>query len=240
MSAPNHDIFNNEEYYHGLNYHDHNQWVCVEAGSSSRPPVYNADNCSCADLGGYTNGMTQAASPSATPPQGCQFESHGTTFYQPPPHSYASSTASVPCPEGVEREDPDLALTHTFLPLGPDAGLNEKSHRRSASFKSDMSYQMRRFLVDQARDQPRRSASPPAQDKFLPQDLHIQSSKKIKDKKRSKPSYQSLESYGSDDQGFMGFGVDPTAYTGNWIDDDRLGYGFSSTLSGMTDELNGE
>jgi hypothetical protein len=113
-------------------------------------------------------------------------------------------------------------------------------HRRSASFHSDISYQMRRHLTEQQKNVPRRSASPPALDKFLPQDLYIQSSKrKNKDKKRSKPSYQSFESYSSDDQGFVGFGAEPTAYTGNWIEDDRL-FGYSSTLSGMTDELNGE
>lgn len=241
MSAPDHNIFGHEEYHNS--HHDLDQWVYVEADSSRRPPVYNADNCSHADLSGYTNGVTQ---PAASPQQGYHFENHAKPWHQPPPHSYASSTASVPCPEGVEREDPNLAVAHTFLPLGPDTGLNEIPHRRSASFHSDMSYQMRRFLVDQQKDQPRRSASPPAQDKFLPQDIYIQSSKKkIKDKKRSKPSYQSFTSYSSEDQGFVGWGVEPTAYTGEWVEDERFGYcrdgfGYSSTLSGMTDELNGE
>lgn len=138
-----------------------------------------------------------------------------------------------------------MAVANNFLPLGPDTGLNEISHRRSASFHSDMSYQMRRFLVEQIKDQPGRTSSPP-KDKFLPQETYIQSSKKkIKDKKRSKPSYQSFTSYSSEEQCFVGWGVEPTAYTGEWVDDQRFGYcrdgfGYSSTLSGMTDELNGE
>ena len=238
MSAPDHSA-NDNEYNHNPIDHDHNQWVYVEADSSRRPPVYNADNCSCADLASYAHGLSQVPQPAASPPQGCQFEKQGNTYYQPPPHSYASSTATVACPEGVEREDPDLAITNTFLPLGPDNGLNEIPHRRTASFHSDMSYQMRRFLVDQQRDEPRRSVSPPTQDRFLPQDLYIQSSKKARDKKRSKPSYQSFESSTCDDQGYVDLGLDPTAFTGEWIDHERLGYGFSSTLSGMTDELNG-
>ncbi|KAG0649969.1 hypothetical protein D0Z07_3777 [Hyphodiscus hymeniophilus] len=239
MSAPDHNIFHNEEYYHGLSYHDHNQWVHVEADSSRRPPVYNPDNRSCADMAGYSDGQSQVPQAAASP-QGCQFENNGNAYYQPPPQSYASSTTSVPCPEGVEREDPDLAVTNTFLPLGPETGLNEVSHRRSASFHSDMPFQLRRYLKDQQNKQPRPSVSPPAQDNFLPQGLHIQSTKMAKDKKKAKPSDQSLDSYSSEDHVFIGCGADPTAYAGNWVEDERLAFGYSSTLSGMTDELNGD
>jgi hypothetical protein len=242
MAAPGHNIFNNEEYQH-----DPSQWVLVEADSSSRPPHYNPDNCSSAALGDYSNGLTQVPHPAASPTPSYQYEKNGNAYYQSP-QSYASSTASVPCPEGVEREDPNLALTYHYLPLVPDTGLNEAQHRRSASIHSDMSYQMSRFLLDQQRNQPRQSISPPTQNKFLPQDIYIQSQspkKAKKDKKRGKLSYQSFESSNSEDQDFVGWGVDPTVHTGEWIEDGRLGYyrdgyGYSLSLSGMTDELNGE
>lgn len=100
---------------------------------------------------------------------------------------------------------------------------------------------MRRFLVEQ---QPG-TVEVPVQSKYLPQDLHIVSARKKakhRDKQRSKTSYQSFTSYSSEEQVFIGFGADPTAYTGEWVIDDRFehcrnGFGYSSTLSG---DLDGE
>jgi len=243
MAAPdhnNHNLFDNE------GYHDLDQWVCstcLKTVSSSRPPVYNADNCSCADLGGYTNGTTQVPQPAASPGQGFSYEHNDAAYY--PPQSYPSSTTTVPCPEGIEREDPNLHIGAQFLPLGPDLGHNEPQHRRSASVHSDMSYQMRRFLVDQRDNQPRQDVSPPSKANFLPQDIWIQSQTKMpkKDKKRSKPSYQSFDSSSvSEEYGFV-VGADAMAHVGEWVEE-RIrfgdGYGYEMTLSGMTDELNGE
>ena len=242
MAAPDHNILDNEGYY------DLDQWTtlcgtCLKAVSSSRPPVYNADNCSCADLGDYTNGLTQVPQPAASPGQRFRFEHNDAAYY--PPQSYASSTASVPCPEGVEREDPGLYVVSHYLPVAPDLGLNEVQHRRSASVHSDMSYQMRRFLVDQRDNQPRQDLSPPTKSNFLPQDIYIQSqtAKKKKDRKgRSKPSYQSFESSGSEEYAFV-VGSDAMAHVGEWVEE-RIrfgdGRGYDMTLSGMTDELNGE
>lgn len=245
MAASHHNIFHNE----GYNYDLDQPWVCgtcLKTVSSSRPPVYNADNCSCADLGGYTNGLTQVPQPATSPAQGYQYEANGVKYYQPP-QSYASSTASVPCPEGVEREDPNLRVTSTYLPLGPDTGLNEVQHRRSASFHSDMSFQMRRFLIDQEKHQPHRSVSPPAETNFLKQDIYIlsQNPKKNKTMKRRNPSYQSFTSTSSEEYAFVVGGGDATAHVGKWIDEDRFsysrdGYGYPSSMSGMTDESNGE
>ena len=227
---------------------DLEQWTrlcgtCLRAVSPSRPPVYNADNCSCADLGGYINGSTKVPQPAASPGQGFRYEHSDAAYY--PPQSYASSTASVPCPEGVEREDPNLHVDSHYLPVAPDLGLNEVQHRRSASTHSDMSYQMRRFLVDQGNNQPAYGNESPGKTNFLPQDIYIQSqsAKKKRDREgRSKPSYQSFESSSSEEYGFV-VGSDAMAHVGEWVVDERVrfgdGCGYDLTLSGMTDELSG-
>jgi hypothetical protein len=242
MSAPDHNVFDNEGYY------DLGQWTdlcgtCLKTVSSSRPPVYNPDNCSCADLGSFTHGTTQVPQPAASPGQGFQYKHNDAAYY--PPQSYASSTASVPCPEGVEREDPNLHIDNNhYLPVAPEMGLNEVQHRRTASVHSDMSYQMRRFLVDQRDNQPRQDISPQTKGNFLPQDTYIQSqaTKKPKKDRKSKPSYQSFGSSVSEEYGFV-FGADAMAHVGEWVDE-RIrfgdGRGYEMSLSGMTDELNGE
>ena len=240
MSAPDfNEVFDNEGHY------DLDQWTCstcFKTVSFARPPVYNPDNCSCADLGRFTNGTTQAPQPSASPGQGFRYEHNDAAYY--PPESYASSTASISNPEGIERELPDLRVGNNYLPLGPELGHNEPQHRRSASIHSDMSYQMRRFLVDQRDNQPRQDVSPPTKANFLPQDVWIQSQTKKPKKggKRSKPSYQSFgTSSSSEEFGFV-VGADAMAHVGEWVEERiRLGdgYGYEMTLSGMTDELNG-
>lgn len=85
----------------------------------------------------------------------------------------------------------DLHVSNTYLPLGPDMGLNEVQHRRSASFESDMSYQMRRFLVEDGYHQTEHENGGNAN--FLQQDVKIgygcTTSKKVN--KGSKPSWVS-------------------------------------------------
>lgn len=245
MAAPRHNIFDNNHHHYDLD-----RWdcpICFKTISSSRPPVYNADNCSCADLGNFTNGLNQAAQPASYSPQGHQYESNAAKYCQTA-QSYASSAISVPCPEGPEREDPNLHITNTYLPLGPDIGLNEAQHQRSASIHANMSYQMRRFLVDQKESLPCYTAETPSETRFLPQDIYIQSrgSKKTtkKERKRSESGYPSFQGPSSEEQGFISIGVDPTAYVGDWADEGGIkysadGYGYPLTMSGMT-EFSGE
>ena len=147
MAAPDHNIFDNNRHHYDLDHWDCP--ICFKTISSSRPPVYNADNCSCASLGNFTNGRTRAAQLSSYSPQGHQYENNTAKYYQTPQSYASSSPISVPCPEGPEHEDPNLHITNTYLPLRPDIGLNEAQHQRSASIRSNMSYQLLRFLVDQ-------------------------------------------------------------------------------------------
>jgi hypothetical protein len=104
-----------------------------------------------------------------------------------------------------------------------------------------MSYQMRRFLVDERGNQPRQDVSPPTKNNFLPQDLWIRSQtrKAKKGKPRSKPSYQSLGISGSEEYGFL-VGADAMAHVGEWIKGSiryEDGYRHKMTLSEMTDQL---
>jgi hypothetical protein len=127
-----------------------------------------------------------------------------------PPLLSASST------EGPEREDPITHTTSNVLPLGPVAGLNETRHRHSGSFHSDMSYQMRRFLVEQEEAQypaPYATENDHAESRFLPQDLYEAPGKKRKGKLR----YRSA-STSSGDASFLSWDVGRVPGIVAWID----------------------
>jgi hypothetical protein len=184
----------------------------------SRPPVFNADNCSCAEVAAHSRGCQHLSQSSFYEQPRFHYENTLPVYHQQP-QSYASSSISVPSPEGPEREDPNKPPTNNFLPLGPEAGLNETQHRRSASFHSDLSYQMRRFLVEQEEHQhpaPYATERAPAESGFLPQDIYIQSQAPGKGKK-GKLSYMSA-STSSGDASFFSWNVDPVTGSGAWVD----------------------
>jgi hypothetical protein len=128
-----------------------------------------------------------------------------TYYHNQSPQSYASSNLSGPWPEGPEREDPNAHFTGGYLPLGPSIGLNEAQYRRTASFNSNLSFPMLRFLGerDLCYDTTEQA---PTNSRFLSQDLHIQShtSNKVqRGTKRSKKSHMSMQSSGSNDASFV-------------------------------------
>jgi len=213
--AEHHDHDTNDAHYQNENLE---QWQlpceqCIRTFSSSRPPVFNADNCSCAEVASHTRGG-QHLSQSPFYEQPTYHYENTLPVYHQQPQSYASSSISVPSPDGPEREDPN-----NFLPLGPEAGLNETQHRRLASFHSDMSYQMRRFLVEQEEHQhpaPYATEHGPTETRFLPQDIYIQSQAPAKGKK-SKLSCMSA-SISSGDASLFSWDVDPVTGIGAWID----------------------
>ncbi|KUJ20533.1 uncharacterized protein LY89DRAFT_445989 [Mollisia scopiformis] len=138
MAIPDHNNTDSTHHYE----ESIDQWICSQCFktvSPTRPPVFNPENCSCVEAGG--GGPVSQPRTEEQPLYG-----YDNTMNQP---SYASSVVSFTGPEGPERENPNMQITNNYLPLGPDTGLNETQHRRSASFESDMSYQMRRFLVEE-------------------------------------------------------------------------------------------
>jgi hypothetical protein len=214
---------------------------CIRTLSSSRPPVFNADNCSCAEVASHTRGGPHISqSPRYERPM-YHYENTLPIYHQQP-QSYASSSISVPSPEGPEREDPNAQSTNNFLPLGPEAGLNETQHRRSASFHSDMSYQMHRFLVEQEECQnppPYATEHGPTETRFLRQDIHIQSPAPDTGKK-GKLSYMSTSTSSSYASSFS-WEVDPITGIGAWTDAEGnlyVGDSYPLALSGefMYDE----
>jgi len=135
-----------------------------------------------------------------------------------------------------------MNISNDFLPLGPDAGLNEAQHRRTSSANTDMSYQMRRFLVEQDYHQPVYTRTPaPSPTRFLSQETHIlsQSPPKLeKARKRSKHSKKSLQSSGSGDLSYIGFGADPGTAIGAWASEgDEVAWEnqYAMTLSGFSE-----
>jgi len=239
MAGPdyyNYNHFDKEGYY------DHETWTpicrtCLRAISSSRPPVYNADNCSCEDFNG-----TQVPQPAASPGQGFQYQPNDAVFRRP--NTYASSTASAPGQEGLEKEAPNLQVGNSYLPIAPEMGLNEPQHRRSASMYSNRSFQLERFLADLRKNQPRQDISIENSSTFLSQMLHIRSQaaeKKAKHRKRSERSYHSLGTSSSEEYGFV-IGADDlarVAHAGDWADERIRDTGYEMELSISTDDYDG-
>ncbi len=235
--------------HHDMDHNDHlydpiDQWACpncYKAISASRPPTFNAENCSCVEVGTHSNDTGEHFSQPMVREQPMYHYDTTTQFHTQRPQSYASSSLSGPCPEGPEREDPNMHLTTVYLPLGPETGLNEAQHRRTASFHSDMSYPMQRFLGEQDYFQPYGTEHAATNSKFLPQDIYIQSqaSKKVnRGTKRSKQSYMSAQSSGSAEASFVSWGLDPVTEAGAWAGEGknkRPGDGYAMVLSGLTD-----
>jgi len=203
---------------------------CFRTISSARPPVFNPDNCGCAETGTFVYGNHE---PSLSSPYEVGTYQYEAAVYGEPPPSSTSSAEPVPCPEGPERAEPDLPIENTFLPLGPEVGHNELQHRRSASFHSDISYQMRQFLSEGSSYSPVKLTETPA--RFISQDVHIQC-QSVKNKKKQKPSWHS-EGSRSEDEIFFSGEIDPTIAVGSQFDQSGYEYfenGYPMTMSGIS------
>jgi len=231
-----HDIDHND-----LPFENIDQWsciICYKPVSASRPPSFNPENCSCVEVGTHAKGAGEYSQPMIREQPMYHYEAT-THYHTQHPQSYASSSLSVPCPEGPEREDPNMHITNGYLPLGPPTGLNELQHQRTASIHSDMSYPMQRFLGELDHFQPYGTEHAPTNGTFLSQDLYIQSSKKVnKGTKRSKQSYMSVQSSSSAEASFVSWGLDPLTAAGAWAGEggnQRPGDGYAMVLSGFTE-----
>ncbi|KAE9376971.1 hypothetical protein N431DRAFT_368469 [Stipitochalara longipes BDJ] len=237
MAHKNHDHDNNDQAYEEIDQWELACFQCHKPISADRPPNYNCENCSSVEVGTHAN-----ANYVSYPMIRERTMYYGQTHYHnQSPQSYASSNLSGPCPEGPEREDPNTPFTASYLPLGPPIGLNETQHQRTASFNSDLSFPMLRFLRE--RDYPEHYSTEhiTTEGRFLSQDLHIQSqaSKKVHNSaKRSKQSYMSMQSSGSHETGFSWGLLDPVTAVGAWDRDGANGHprdGYALALSGLTE-----
>jgi hypothetical protein len=113
--------------------------------SSTRPPVYNPDNCSCVEASIHSR---DAGNQYAQTEQNIYHYDNTTALFEKRPVTYASSSlsANFQGPEGPERELPDMQLDK-FLAVAPEPGLGEARHRRT-SFRSEMSFQMHRYMEE--------------------------------------------------------------------------------------------
>lgn len=222
MPNAGHDIYDECDGQWELTCHQ-----CFKTISPTRPPVFNPDNCSCAETGTFANGDNR---PVIDQQNTYQYES---VAYHP--QSSTASSISDTCPEGPEHDEPRLTSGNTYLPLAPDTGLNEPQHRRSSSSHYDMSYQMRRFLVDQDSIRPQPSIEVvESETRFLSQDMYIQSQRSKKQRRRSKLSYQSVSSV-SGEANFSSGGSDLMVGVGTWDDVGRNENAYPMTISGLTD-----
>ncbi|KAG4442749.1 hypothetical protein IFR05_001766 [Cadophora sp. M221] len=215
--------------------------VCFKKMSASRPPIFNADNCSCDEVANFHIGNNRYYSEPAIYEHPLYNPGVAAPVYNQA-QSVASSSASVPCPEGPERENPNLPVGNSYLPLAAAPGLNETQHQRAASFHSDMSYPLQRFLGEMKThpgvyetehiDHDRASNS-----NFLSQEIHLQSSRKVKrGSPHSKLSWMSGSSR-SGDASVSSWGMDALTGAGGWAN--NSGYAntgaYAMALSGTTD-----
>ena len=137
--------FDDCQFYEGMD-----QWSCFQCHktiSSTRPPTFNPDNCSCAEVGSHST--AEYTSQPMIREQPAYHYDKVTQYHTQRAQSYASSSVSGRGPEGPEREDPNARhLTNEYLPLVAPEGLNEMIVQRAASFYSDLSYPMQKFLFE--------------------------------------------------------------------------------------------
>lgn len=211
---------------------------CCKTLSASRPPTYNADNCSCEEVASRTvgDGSPHAQTPMQREPA---YHYNDTThLYSNQALSCASSSATVPCPEGPEHKKINLPVNNNYLPLAssPDLDLNHVQHQRAASFHSALSYPMVRFLRDpEVRQLVYGTEHINTSDsRFLSQEPHMQSSKRAhKGSPWSKPSHGSSESSPSRQESFMSWGIDPATGAGGWVADNGSQYVFQGDACPM-------
>ncbi|RDL41981.1 uncharacterized protein BP5553_01960 [Venustampulla echinocandica] len=243
-----------------LGYGEDAQFICPRCFhmSTSRPTVVNGDNCGCVEAammgnggGGDGDGGGGGGGQEAQVERQRYAAGAPSPGYHYSPLSYPSSSGSVPCPEGPENAEPNINVTDNtdntanyYLPLVPPVGLNEAEHRHTFYFNANMSYQLRRFILDEECYDvpPSTSPSPPGRggNGFLPQDPFIQSQTSLmvaESSKRSKQSKKSMKSSRSGDMGYIGYGADPTSMVGSWDAEGGEGYydgeGYPMTMSGI-------
>jgi hypothetical protein len=123
--------------------------------------------------------------------------------------------------------------------LGPSIGLNEAQHQRIASFRSDISYPMLRFLGQHDTHSTYATQHVPVQDEFLTQDLHIKSETSMRVLKSSrKKSRESMQSFESAETSCISWVNDPLTKAGAWVSDggnEKPGEGYALALSGLED-----
>jgi hypothetical protein len=209
------------------------QWQCVQCRSTipaNQPPVSNAENCSCVEVGTDADGAGEGPS---QPPLIEQ-----PTYSFKSPESFTSSVISVKCnhPDGSES---DLVFENHKTRLN-------QSHHRQTSFQENMSFQMRRFLSEGAYPETSSPIGNTSESVF--RNTYIQSQQSPEKKRPRSPSIvsrRSMQSCGSahsmmsmrySEVAACGWGTDATAGVGTWYDDGDvtdLEHCFSSRLAGF-------
>jgi len=218
------------------------EWTWLESygkTTAARPPVFNDANRSCAEAAQHTSGIEQLHDPILEDQPTFAYDNTRRLYNHL--RSRSSSESSGYGPEGPEISEPDLHVASFYLPLAPQPGLGEAQHRRTASFESNMSYQMRQYLATtDSQDTFYATEHVEPGNHFLSQTTAVQpsSSKKVnKNSWRSKPSYITDS---SGDASFVSWAIDPVTGNGAWMDEDGNNYGsgtYPMTLSGATGSL---
>jgi len=99
-----------------------NTQKCVQCHSTippNQPPVFNTENCSCVE-DGAGEGVSQP--PLIEQPTYFFETANNRHPYAQQPRSGPSPPLSVTCPEGPEREYPQIQALSSYLPLRPSPG----------------------------------------------------------------------------------------------------------------------
>ncbi|TAQ88534.1 hypothetical protein B7494_g3124 [Chlorociboria aeruginascens] len=238
MTSPDHT----PEYIHRT--HDaSDQWTltcleCFKPVTATRPPIFNPENCSCVEDRSFTNGE-----PSYTPRTLPDYETtihdqDSSLALQYRPESYASSAASVRCPEGPESAQPNMSLMNTSgygayaqaaPSVAPAPSSNALQHHHLSSVDADRSYTLRRFLGA-------------GHGPFLTHEVHVRSqggsmraTKGSKGSKFSGGSRGSVGSIGSAEMHKSVGKIETIREMGAWAKEDGASGQYAMAMSGLSD-----
>lgn len=233
------DIPNHNHNYNDLDLEHEDSidpWLCSQCFktvSSSRPPVFNPENCSCVEIanGGPPSPRGEIEQPLY------HYDNTGdlNPLYHNRAQSYASSALSFQGPEGPERENFDMRVTNEYSPLATNTRFIDPN---PISGEPEMSYPMQRFLIEDGYDQDIYGTEREVRHQDIKTRHGNGSSKKAK--KGSKVSFGSGSSgrRGSE-EGDLNWGqrFEGVREVGAWVD--GFGYGFGFGYGGVEMEREG-
>jgi hypothetical protein len=235
--SPKYNIFRKNSVQYG-SIEDWECLRCFKIVPSSGIDPFNQDTCVCANAGSFAQDYDRPQNKEPLD-RGYQYQDPRISTIHLPLQSYASSSASAPCPEGPEREVPDATATNGQAQVVMDAALNDPQYGLSRSAPPGVSLPMWRFLVEPDRNRPAYAAEPAsASAGMLGGDFHIHSKKRESSNRRRKASHQSILSSSSDEHSFPGCDVDPIAWIGSWDEKESYAYSgdqYPTTMSGLVE-----
>ena len=233
------------EYDHCLenfNQYDTNEeWECarcLKTVPGLGPPALNQDMCTCIDAGSFTQIHNRPQHGETVDRRVYSYQSPRTTDHLPP-QSYASSSVSVPNPEGPGHEVPGTPGTNGQLLIMADPSLNGPQYHLPSADSSDLTAQLWRFLDEQRQRRLSYAAEPtPPDAAYLASEFYLRSKKRGSSIKRRKASHQSVRSSNGEEYSIASSDPNIILGVGSWDEKQPGPYSgneYPQSMSGIID-----